>query len=85
MRLCCVWRLPAFSSTLRRRTFFGVTSTHSSSRMNSRAWSSDSGRGGVRRMSSSLLDARMFVSFFSLQMFTSMSSLRAFSPTTMPS
>ena len=35
--------------------------------------------------SSSAVDERMLVSFFSLVMFTSMSSERVFSPTTMPS
>ena len=63
----------------------GVTSTHSSSRMNSSACSSDSGRGGIRRTSSSAVDERMFVSFFSLVAFTSRSSARAFSPTIIPS
>ena len=63
----------------------GVTSTHSSSRMNSSACSSDSGRGGIRRTSSSAVDERMFVSFFSLVALTSRSSARAFSPTIMPS
>ena len=38
----CAPRAP----TLRRRISDGVTSTHSSSRMYSSAWSSDSGRGG---------------------------------------
>ena len=51
-----VARFDAESSTLRRRIDFGVTSTHSSSRMNSSACSSESGRGGIRRTSSSALD-----------------------------
>src|SRR5262249_57680367 len=34
-------------TTLRRRTVWGVTSTHSSSRQNSRLCSSDSRRGGT--------------------------------------
>ncbi len=41
--------------------------------------------GGVSFSSSSAVDERMLVSFFSLVMFTSMSSARVFSPTTMPS
>jgi len=43
------------------------------------------GRGGIRRTSSSAVEERMFVSFFSLVALTSRSSARAFSPTTMPS
>ena len=78
-------RFDWFSSTFRMRIDCGVTSTHSSSRMNSSACSSESGFGGISRTSSSELDAHMFVSFFSLHAFTSMSSERAFSPTTMPS
>ena len=70
---------------LRSRIESGVTSTHSSSRMNSSACSSESGRGGISRTSSSEVEARMFVSFFSLVAFTSMSSERAFSPTIIPS
>src|ERR687883_533867 len=54
-----------------RRTLPGVTSTHSSSRMYSSAWSSESRRGGMSRTSSSAVDERMFVSFFSLVGFTS--------------
>jgi hypothetical protein len=53
--------------------------------MNSSACSSESGRGGISRTSSSAVEERMFVSFFSFEAFTSRSSLRAFSPTTMPS
>ncbi len=63
----------------------GVTSTHSSSRANSRHSSSVSLRGGVRFSNVSEEAARMLVSFFSLVMFTSMSSAREFSPTIMPS
>ena len=73
------------STALRSRTEWGVTSTHSSSAMNSRACSRESGRGGVRRTSSSDDDARMLVSFFSLTGLTSMSSDRELSPTIMPS
>jgi len=51
-------RFDADSSTLRRRIDFGVTSTHSSLRMNSSACSSESGRGGIRRNSSSGAESR---------------------------
>src|SRR3954452_7876391 len=73
------------STTLRMRTVAGVTSTHSSSAQNSSACSRLRMRGGTRRSSSSEVDLRMLVSFFSLVMFTSMSSGREFSPTIMPS
>ena len=63
----------------------GVTSTHSSSRMNSSAWSSDSAPRRDERTSSSALAERMFVSFFSFAALTSRSSARALSPTIMPS
>ena len=62
----------------------GVTSTHSSSRANSKHSSRESFLGGVSAWNSSDEDARMLVSFFSLVMFTSMSSPLAFSPTTIP-
>src|SRR6218665_3641077 len=78
-------RADCSSSTLRMRTFSGVTSTHSSSRANSRHSSSDSCRGGVIDSKLSAVDERMFVSFFSFVMLTSMSSAREFSPITMPS
>ena len=42
-------------------------------------------RGGDRRMPSSDVDARMFVSFFSFVTFTSRSFSRTCSPTTWPS
>ena len=77
--------MEASSTTLRMRTFCGVISTHSSSRQNSRACSSESLRGGISVSVTSDVDERMFVSFFSLVMFTSMSSAREFSPTIMPS
>src|SRR6266508_481774 len=80
-----VCRFCADSSALRRRTWFGVTSTASSSRISSSACSSESGRGGTRRTSSSAVDERMFVSFFSFVGLTSRSWARAFSPTIMPS
>jgi hypothetical protein len=79
------WRFDASSTSLRRRMLTGVTSTHSSSRMNSSACSSESGRGGIRRTVSSADAARMFVSFFSFVGLTSRSSARAFSPTIIPS
>ena len=62
------------STTLRSRTLCGVTSTHSSSAMNSSACSSDIGRGGTRRTVSSEPAARLLVSFFSFVGFTSISS-----------
>ena len=49
LRLAAVCRRCADSSTLRRRTFCGVTSTHSSSRISSSAWSSESARAGISR------------------------------------
>ncbi len=63
----------------------GVTSTHSSSRQNSSACSSDSTACGISGTSTSPEDWRMLVSFFSLVGLTSMSSEREFSPTIMPS
>ena len=63
----------------------GVTSTSSSTPMNSIALSSVSGRGGVSRSASSWAWVRMLVSFFSLVALTSMSPERAFSPTIIPS
>jgi hypothetical protein len=71
--------------TLRRRTTLGVTSTHSSSAMNSSACSSEKFITGVRRSNSSAVEERMLFSFFSLVGLTSISSWRAFSPMTMPS
>src|SRR5947199_10854667 len=41
-------------------------------------------RGGIRRMASSAVEARMLVCFFSFVTFTSMSFGRAFSPMIMP-
>ena len=71
--------------TLRMRMASGVTSTHSSSRANSRDSSRVSFFGGVRFSKLSAVEERMLVSFFSLVMFTSMSSAREFMPTIMPS
>jgi hypothetical protein len=78
-------RSPASSTTLRIRTIPGVTSTHSSSRQNSRACSKESALCGMSGTSTSPEDWRMLVSFFSFVGFTSMSSAREFSPTIMPS
>src|SRR5277367_2913379 len=70
---------------LRRRKDFGVTSTSSSSAMNSMACSRFIGLKGTRRIASSALEARMLVSFFSRTTFTSRSLSRECSPITMPS
>ena len=67
------------------RTASGVTSTHSSSRQNSRHCSRLSLRGGTIFSKLSAVEDRTLVSFFSLVMLTSMSSDREFSPTIMPS
>ena len=85
MREAAVWRFWAESSSFRSRTFVGVTSTHSSSLTNSSACSSDIGRGGIKRTSSSAEEERVFESFFSFVALTSRSPARAFSPTIMPS
>ena len=63
----------------------GVTSMHSSPRQNSSACSIAMFFGGISRSSSSPVEERTLVSFFSRVMLTSMSSERAFSPTIMPS
>ena len=52
---------------LRSRMLVGVTSTSSSSLMNSIACSRPSLRGGIRRIASSADEARMLVCFFSLR------------------
>ena len=70
---------------MRIRTDCGVTSTHSSSRQNSRHCSSESLRGGISFSKLSEVEERTLVYFFSLVMLTSMSSSREFSPTIMPS
>src|SRR5262245_5480595 len=85
LRLAAVCRFCAESSILRSRMSDGVTSTHSSSRMYSSAWSSESHRGGISRTVESAEGARVFVSFFSFVALTSRSSTRAFSPTIIPS
>src|SRR6266550_6684240 len=70
---------------LRRRRALGVTSTNSSSAMNSIACSRFSWRKGIRRMASSDVEARMLVSFFSRTTLTSRSVSFAFSPMIIPS
>src|ERR1039457_3261931 len=70
---------------LRSRSDLGVISTNSSSAMNSMACSRFNGRKGTRRIASSAVEARMFVSFFSRTAFTSRSVSLAFSPMIMPS
>src|SRR5207248_7436962 len=79
------FRLFACNTFFRRRKDFGVISTNSSSAMNSMACSRFSGLNGTRRMASSAVEARMFVSFFSRTAFTSRSVSLAFSPMIMPS
>src|ERR1700732_1750276 len=71
-RISCqrLGRFLASRTFLRRRMDFGVTSTNSSSEINSMAFSRVHSRGGTRRMASSALDERMFVCFFSLVMLT---------------
>ena len=78
-------RILAANTRFRSRILCGVTSTSSSSLMNSIACSRPSLRGGINRTASSAVDARILVCFFSLVMLTSMSLARAFSPTIMPS
>ena len=63
----------------------GVTSTSSSSAMNSTAYSSVSSMGGVSRIASSLPAARMLVSFLVLIGFTTRSLSRLWIPMIMPS
>ena len=65
-----VWRFDADNSTLRRRIDDGVTSTASSSRMNSSACSSESTRGGISRTSSSAEAARTFVMLKAINLVT---------------
>src|SRR5271154_5576556 len=56
-------RFFASSTFLRRRMDFGVTSTNSSSEINSIAFSSVNSRGGISRIASSALDERLFACF----------------------
>src|SRR5271170_3899131 len=69
-RISCqrLGRFLASKTFLRRRIDLGVTSTNSSSEMNSMAFSKVNSRGGIRRMASSALEERMLVCFFSLVM-----------------
>src|ERR1019366_1541603 len=78
LRFCC-------NTFLRSRSDFGVTSTISSSAMNSMACSRFRDLTGTSRMASSALDARMLVIFFSRTTLTSRSLSRECSPTIMPS
>src|SRR5215213_2821868 len=78
-------RMFAASTRFRKRILCGVTSTSSSSAINSSACSNDNSFGGTSRIASSAVEARMFVSFFSFIAFTSRSTVRAFSPTIIPS
>src|SRR3984885_8884879 len=86
-RISCqrLGRFLASRTFFRRRMDFGVTSTNSSSAMNSIAFSKVMSRGGISRMASSAEEERMLVCFFSLVKFTFMSSSRAFSPRIIPS
>src|ERR1019366_9672603 len=74
----------ACSTRLRMRSDFGVTSTSSSSAMNSIACSSVRLRYGTRRTASSEPEARMLDIFFSRTQLTSRSLSRECSPTIMP-
>src|SRR5712691_4387107 len=79
------FRLLNCRTFLRRRRDFGVTSTYSSSVMNSMACSRFKLRKGTRRIAMSEVEERMLVSFFSRTTLTSRSLSLAFSPTIMPS
>src|SRR6185437_2658734 len=69
---------------LRRRIDCGVTSTSSSSLMNSSAYSSVILRGGAITSFSSAAVVRMLVSFFTLHGLTTRSLSREWMPITMP-
>ena len=69
---------------MRRRIVFGVTSTSSSSLMNSSAYSSVVWRGGARTSFSSAAVVRMFVSYFDLFGLTTRSLSRWWMPMIMP-
>ena len=84
-RLVILARAVPDSSTLRRRTADGrhldaLVVAHELQRLVER-----DPPGGTRRTSSSLVEERMLVSFFSLVGLTSRSSPRPFSPTITPS
>ena len=70
---------------LRRRMFFGVTSTSSSSVMYSSASSSVNVRGGVSCTAMSAVEERWLPRFFVRAMLTTMSPGLLRSPTIMPS
>src|ERR1700722_1325966 len=75
----------ACSTFLRILSDFGVTSTSSSSAINSMHCSSVSALNGTSRTASSEPEARMFESFFSRTALTSRSLSRLCSPTIIPS
>src|SRR6185369_6497613 len=75
----------SFRKRLRSRIVFGVTSTSSSSAMNSTALSSVSWIGGTRRTASSVPDARTLVNCLPLIGLTTRSLSREWMPMTMPS
>ena len=70
---------------LRIRMLTGVTSTNSSSLMNSKDCSKDMRTGGVKRILSSEPAARTLVSFFVFRGLTVKSLLRTCKPITSPS
>ena len=70
---------------LRRRILLGVTSTSSSSSMNSTAYSSDIWMGGTSRTASSVPAARILVNCFPLIGLTTISFSREWIPMIMPS
>ena len=70
---------------LRSLMLIGVTSTSSSSAINSRHCSSERIVGGISFNASSLPEARLFVRCFCLHTLTAKSSSLEFSPTTSPS
>src|SRR5262249_4414907 len=78
-------RLSSLNTFLRIRILGGVISTSSSDSMYSSASSRVSSRGGLSRMFLSEPEARILVSFFSLQGLTTISSPRAFSAMIIPS
>ena len=80
MRMRSAWFKMAFLNLME----VGVTSTYSSSAMNSKQRSKLRIVGGVSFNASSLPLARLFVRCFVLHTLTVMSSSRLFSPTTIP-
>jgi len=73
------------STSFSSANFFGVTSSSSSSAMNSRHCSKDIGRGGVNLVVISAVEERILVKRFFLQTLIFRSPGREFSPTIMPS